>query len=134
MLAILGLMAGLVLVRGTPRGGAIDMREASSAVAGALRVARSRAIATNRPVPVRFDPANATLQVGNEAIRRLPAGIGIAAAPTILFRPDGGSTGGMVVLASGSRMARIGVNWLTGRVAVTDSAARAGAPGIVKAQ
>ncbi len=81
----------------------------------------SRAIASNRPVPVRFDPAASSLQVGADAVRRLPAGIGIAAAPTILFRPDGSSSGGTVELASGSRTARIGVNWLTGRVVVADA-------------
>lgn len=117
VLVILGLVAGLVLVRGPQRSGAVDLRQASSLVAGALRVARSRAIASNRPVPVRFDPAEATWQMGNEAARRLPSGIAMtAAAPVIVFRPDGSSTGGVVELAGHARTTRIAVNWLTGRV------------------
>ena len=117
VLVILGLVAGLVLVRGPQRSGAADLRQASSLVAGALRVARSRAIASNRPVPVRFDPARATLQMSNEAVRPLPSGIAMtAAAPVILFRPDGSSTGGVVELVGRARTARIAVNWLTGRV------------------
>ncbi len=122
MLLIIGLLAGLVLSRGPERGGAVDLREASALVSGALRVARSRAIASNRPVPVRFDPANAALQVGTEAVRRLPRGIGIAApAPVILFRPDGSSSGGTVTLAGAARTATVGVNWLTGHVAVAEN-------------
>ena len=118
VLVILALVAGLVLTRAPQRGGAVDLRSASSLIAGSLRVARSRAIASNRTVPVRFDPARDTLQVGGEVQRRLPPGIRIAAGPTILFRPDGSSSGGTVELAGHSRGARIGVNWLTGRVAV----------------
>ena len=122
MLAILGLVAGLVLVRGPQRSGAADMRQASSLVAGALRVARSRAIASNRPVPVRFDPASRTLQLGADDARRLPSGIAMTTgARLILFRPDGSSTGGEVDLAGAARTARIGVSWLTGRVAVSAS-------------
>jgi general secretion pathway protein H len=117
VLVILGLVAGLVLVRGPQRSGTVDLRQASSLVAGALRVARSQAIASNRSVPVRFDPAAATLRMGSEAARRLPSGIAMtSAAPVILFRPDGSSTGGVVELAGRTRTTRIAVNWLTGRV------------------
>ncbi|HYZ64612.1 MAG TPA: pseudopilin H, partial [Acetobacteraceae bacterium] len=61
MLVILGLVAGLVLVRGPQRSAEVDMRQATGLVAGALRVARSRAIATNRPVAVRFDAGPAAV-------------------------------------------------------------------------
>lgn len=118
VLVILALVAGLVLTRAPQRGGAVDLNTASSLVAGSLRLARSRAIASDRTVPVRFDPAHDSLQVGAEVVRRLPPGIRIAAASMILFRPDGGSSGGMVELAGRARAARIGVNWLTGRVVI----------------
>lgn len=115
VLVIIGLLAGLIVVRGPERSGAIDMRQAASLVTSGLRVARSQAIARNRPVPVRFQ-ADA-LQIGDEAAKRLPPGIRlVSAAPTILFRPDGSSTGGEIQLASGSRTTAIGVDWLTGRV------------------
>ena len=95
VLVILALVAGLVLTRAPTRGGTVDLRAATSLVAGTLRVARTRAIAANRPVPVRFDPADAALQLGGDPVRRLPPGIRIAAAAAaILFRPDGSSSGG----------------------------------------
>ena len=122
VLAILGLMAGLVLSRGPQRSGAVDMRRAAATVAGALRGARGRAIAINRTVAVRFDPNGTTLQVGDEARRPLPKGIAAAAAtPPILFRPDGSSSGGTVELEGEAQRARIVVDWLTGRVSVTDA-------------
>lgn len=119
VLVILALVGGLVLTRAPTRGGTIDLRAATSLVAGTLRVARTRAIAANRPVPVRFDPADSVLQLGADPVRRLPPGIRIAAAePAILFRPDGSSSGGTVDLAGRANTARIAVNWLTGRVAI----------------
>ncbi len=121
MLLILGLLGGLVLVRGPPRSAAVEMQRASSMVAGTLRLARSRAIATDRPVPVRFDPGSLSIQIGADPARALPKGIGMSVgASVILFRPDGSSSGGLVELAGSGRTAQVGVNWLTGRVAVAD--------------
>ncbi len=131
VLAILALVAGLVLARGPQRSAALDMRTASGAVAGALRVARSRAIASNQRVPVWFDARAATLRVGAGPVRALPDGIGfsvLAAAEqaagqgaAILFLPDGSSTGGRVELAGRGRRADVGVDWLTGRVSIADA-------------
>lgn len=119
VLVILALVGGLVLTRAPTRGGTTDLRAATSLVAGALRVARTRAIAANRAVPVRFDPADAAVQLGADPVRRLPPGIRIAAADrAILFRPDGSSSGGTVDLAGRANTARIAVSWLTGRVAI----------------
>ena len=119
VLVILALVGGLVLTRAPTRGGTIDLRAATSLVAGTLRVARTRAIAANRPIPVRFDPAEAALQIGADPLRRLPPGIRIAASgPAILFRPDGSSSGGAVDLAGHANTAHIAVSWLTGRVAI----------------
>ncbi len=120
VLVILGLVGGLVMVRGPQRSGVADMRQASSQVAGALRLARGRAIASNRPIPVRLDPTAGTVQLGDEEARRLPAGIAMRAGTRlIVFRPDGSSSGGEVDLSGAARTASIAVNWLTGRVAVS---------------
>lgn len=120
VLVIIGLVGGLVLTRAPTRGGTGDMQAATSLVVGTLRVARTRAIAANRPVPVRFDATDAAVQLGADPVRRLPSGVRIAAAaPVILFRPDGSSSGGVVDLAGRANAARIAVNWLTGRVAAT---------------
>lgn len=127
VLAILALLASLVLSRRPQRSAALDMRAASTEVAAALRLARGRAIAANRPVPVRFDAGAATLRVGADAPRALPPGITLAITaaaeqgPAILFLPDGSATGGRVDLTGEGRRAQIGVDWLTGRVSIADA-------------
>jgi len=131
VLVILRLVAGLVLARGAPRSAALEMRAATAAVAQTMRIARSRAIASNRPVVVALDPGAATLQVSGLAPRRMPAGIAMAVIATaviatadapavIAFLPDGSSTGGRVELAGNGRRSAVGVDWLTGRVSVAD--------------
>ena len=125
MLAVLGLVAGLVLARGPQRSATLEMREAATAVAQAMRVARTRAIVTNRRVVVTLDPRTATLRIGTETPRRLPAGIAMAVVstadvPGIAFLPDGSASGGRVELEVGGRRTQVGIDWLTGRVSVAD--------------
>ncbi len=135
VLVILGLVGGLVLARGPSRSAGLDMRLAGNAVSGALRLARTEAIARNAPVSVVFDTAAGTLRVGARPPRSLPPGVAMAVAAAagaagaagaangvsgtqaaIGFLPDGSSTGGRVELAAGGRRVRISVEWLTGRV------------------
>ncbi len=141
VLAVLGLVAGLVLARGPPRSAGLEMRAAAGAVAQAMRVARTQAIMSNRSVTVVFNPRAGTLRVGAAAARSLPAGTAMNVVSTadlavtqagagaqagaggpagIAFLPDGSSSGGRVELARGARHARVGVDWLTGRVTVAD--------------
>ena len=135
VLAVLGLVAGLVLARGAPRSAGLEMRAATGAVAQAMRVARTQAILSNRPVLVLFDSRAGTLRVGAATARSLPAGTAMNVVSTadlaamqagaggpagIAFLPDGSSSGGRVELARGARRARVGVDWLTGRVTVAD--------------
>jgi len=129
VLAVLGLVAGLVLARGPQRSAALDMRAATNAVAQVMRVARTRAIVSNRRVVVAFDPRAATLRIGTGAPRGLPAGVGMSVITTadlagtqagIAFLPDGSSSGGRVELANGARHAQVGVDWLTGRVSIAN--------------
>lgn len=126
VLAIIGLVAGLVLSRGPPHSAALDMRQAAAAVGSVLRGARARAIAGNAPVGVLFDTGAGRLRVADERWRTLPRGVAVAVTVaagqglTIVFLPDGSSTGGTVDLAVAGRAAQIGVDWLTGRISVAD--------------
>ena len=125
VIVILGLVGGLVLTRAPQHGGSLDLRAATSLVTGTLRTARSRAMVADTAIPVRFDAAS--VQLGNDPARRLPAGIRIAgAAPAILFRPDGSSSGGTIDLAGRADHARIAVNWLTSHIAIAPTGAQAG--------
>jgi general secretion pathway protein H len=130
-LAILGL--ALVLVAGykPPWSSGLGLKGTASELASGLRLARSEAITSNRPVAFDLDVTGHIYRVGAGAKRRLPANISIelltisgeTRVPNvgdIRFNPDGSSTGGRIALADGTRRVAVGVDWLTGRVSVAD--------------
>ena len=130
-LAILGL--ALVVVAGykPPWSSGLGLKGTASELARELRLARSEAIATNRPVAFDLDATDHLYRVGAGAKRRLPANLSIklltisgesrgANVGDIRFNPDGSSTGGRIALADGTRRVAVGVDWLTGRVRVAD--------------
>ncbi|HEY4174844.1 MAG TPA: GspH/FimT family pseudopilin, partial [Rhodopila sp.] len=55
VLVVLGLALGLVIARGPMHSATLDARTAARQLAQALRLARSRAIMSDRPVLVRVD-------------------------------------------------------------------------------
>jgi len=96
-----------------------------------LRLARSEAILSNRPVVLDLDLAGHRYRVGTGTPRFLPVGLSLelvtiagevlnAREGVIRFNPDGSSTGGRISLADGRRRVGVGVDWLTGRVSVAD--------------
>ena len=130
-LAILGF--ALVLVAGykPPWSSGLGLKGTASELASGLRLARSEAITSNRPVAFDLDVAGHLYRIGKAAPRRLPANLSIelltitgegrgANIADIRFNPDGSSTGGRIVLAEGTRRTAVGVDWLTGRVSVAD--------------
>ncbi len=126
VLAILALVGGLVMGRGPQRSPALELRGATSTIAGVLRLARTRAIAGNAPVAVQFDVRNGTVRSAAGTAHALPAGTVMAVTTveglgtSILFLPDGSSSGGRVELAGAGRAASVTVDWLTGRVQASD--------------
>ncbi len=115
VLLILGLVAGLVLTRGPQRSAALEMQQAANSVADAFRLARTRAIATSRVIPVRIGPDS--VQLGDDPAHRFPAGVHWAEGTrAVLFRPDGSASGGAIELASPSQRRTVEVNWMTGRI------------------
>ena len=130
-LAILGF--ALVLVAGykPPWSSGLGLKGTASELASGLRLARSEAIAGNRPVAFDLDVSGHLYRVGAGAKRRLPANLSIelltiggesrgVSVGDIRFNPDGSSTGGRIALADGTRRVAVGVDWLTGRVSVAD--------------
>jgi len=99
-LAILGF--ALVLVAGykPPWSSGLGLKGTAFELASGLRLARSEAIASNRPVTFDLDMTGHRYRVGTGA--------------------DGSSTGGRIALAAGNRRMAVGVDWLTGRVSVAD--------------
>ena len=117
VLLILGLLGGLVMAHGPQRSAALEMQQAANSVADSFRLARTRAIATSRVIPVRIGPDGASVQLADDPAHRFPPGITDAQGPqTILFRPDGSATGGAITLASLTQRRVVEVNWMTGRV------------------
>ncbi len=120
VLAVLGLMVGLVVARGPLRSAGLDARLAANQLAGTLRAARSQAIAADRPVAVAINAALATVQVGNAPPRPVGAAITGLTQP-LVFLPDGSSRGAAVIVAAGPMRKRVSVDWLTGRVSIADA-------------
>jgi general secretion pathway protein H len=94
-------------------------------IANLLALARSQAILNRRTTYVVMDAANNSVALG-AAMRH------ILAAParlttrnnenqSILFRPDGESSGGSIEIRAGNRVAIVSVDWLSGRTRVTVS-------------
>jgi len=121
VLVVLGLALALIVGRLPRASPAVALSMAVGAVQGALRVARSEAIAADRPVGVTFDPGAGTLRIDGARTTRLPSGTAIAEPAgggviRVSFAPDGSGGGGPIVLLAGAEREAIRVDWLTGRV------------------
>jgi general secretion pathway protein H len=128
VLAILGLLAGLIVARGPVRSGRVDLDAAATDLTSALRLSRSEAVVERRPIALEFDLAQHRWRDGTGESHAVPPTIGIdlvtIAGDTkretgigrIRFEPDGSATGGTIRLSLGTRITVISVNWLTGDI------------------
>lgn len=119
VLAILGLMAAMALPGRPPRASA---ESAARLLAGDLARARSQAIARNEEVMVVFDVEAGTWQgAGSKGTLPPHLRLALTAAATegaaIRFYPEGGASGGRIVVLGATR-AEVAVDWLTGGVRV----------------
>jgi general secretion pathway protein H len=105
------------------------MKAAVSEVAQGLRLARSRAIATNTPVQFAVDLSQRSFRIDRGIPTVLPRSLSIsmtavsdetlgARLAAIRFNGDGSASGGRIELTDGQRLSQVGVDWLTGRVGV----------------
>ena len=131
VLVILGLVAAIAASRGPVRSHGLEVRGTVAAVSEALRGARGRAIAANRPVLVAVNGERGGIAVEGGPTIEVPAGLDLEAAAGVggrlekrlvglRFAPDGSSTGARILFADGDRRAQIGVDWLTGRVSAAN--------------
>lgn len=138
MLVVMAI-AGLVMLAAPRLGGSwaegAKERAAVRELGSALSRARYMATATRSPVEVQFDlkAGEWRIQPGGKGGRIPGSGVrvlgidggmpGDAAAPAIRFYPDGGSSGGTVLLdlpGASRGQARIAADWLSGRIEVDD--------------
>ena len=130
-LAILGLALTLIAGYKPPWSRGLGLQATAGELAAGLRLARSEAILSNRPVLFDLDLNGHRYHIGTGTPRRLPADLSLELLTisgealngregAIRFNPDGSSTGGRISLADGRRRIGVGVDWLTGRVSVAD--------------
>ncbi len=134
LLVVLAIMSfALVLIVGykAPWSSGLNLKGTAAELAAGLRLARSEAIADNRPILFAVDLSSHRYRIGSEPPRGLPPQLSIglvtvdgekrsATSADIRFNPDGSSSGGRIVLANDARRIAVGVDWLTGRVTVAD--------------
>lgn len=120
MLAIISLSLAIVVPLIARHAGGASLNAAAAEIRTALHEARSTAIAEDRTVAFRGDPAGGfwldrshfTLPLMNGA---QPLRVAIAGAARISFFPSGGSSGGRIVVSSGGAARELTVDTLTGR-------------------
>jgi general secretion pathway protein H len=133
VLSIMAIVAALVLPMfggtGVSTG---ELKGAARQLAAGLRMARSEALATRQETRVMLDLEQRTFRIDRDAsLHTLPRMIEVKLftaqsdlvnerVGAIRFFADGGSNGGRVTLAAGTRKYDIDIDWLTGRVAIQD--------------
>src|ERR1700741_1471964 len=116
--AILGLALALIVGCRPPGSRGLGLQATAAELAAGLRLARSEAILSNRPVEFDLDAVGHRYRIGTGTPRTLSADLSLELLTIsgeavngregdIRFNPDGSSTGGRISLADGRR--RIGV-------------------------
>jgi general secretion pathway protein H len=118
VLVILGLALGIVAGFLPRRNTTLELTAATSRVTGALRLARSRAMAEGHPVPFAILPGGHGFRLDNALVNFGPSVTVVMAQPRILFDPDGSTSGGSLRVVVDGKQRVVLVDWLTGRVVV----------------
>jgi len=133
VLSLMAIIAAMVIpLFGGSEVSTAELKSAARQVAAGLRVARSEALATRQETRVVLDLDQRTFRIDRNAyVHALPKPIEVKIftaqsdlvserVGAIRFFADGGSNGGRVTLAAGTRKYDIDVDWLTGRVAIQE--------------
>jgi general secretion pathway protein H len=131
VLAIMGAVIGIVVMRGPITSRGLQTRAAAGLLAQTLRQARAAAIERGRIVNVAIDPVRRNFATDGGPIHSMAPDVEVAVLPPALkgpgdvrvisFSPDGSASGGAILLGSATRRVQIGVEWLTGRVQVANA-------------
>ncbi|CAM3189308.1 general secretion pathway protein GspH [Pseudomonas floridensis] len=99
-------------------------RRAVGDMVEALRATRVKAIVTGQPARTEFDLRRLTFKAPGKRVQHWPEHLQVTMqtasdlGSSVEFYPDGGSSGGNVLVADGDRRWRIDIGWLTGSVQV----------------
>ena len=116
VIAILGLVAGIIATRGPLRSERFELASSARILASTLRLARSQAIVSDRIVAVVARGDAFAIEGG--PVSHLPRGE-VLSERRILFTPSGQSSGTTFVVAGRTGRILVSVNWLTGQVRVS---------------
>lgn len=132
VLALMAIVAGVVFPM---LGGPVstnELRASARQLAAGLRMARSEAVAQRRETFLAVDVAGRRFKVDRDPKEHaLPSRVDLKlftaqndlvdeSVGSIRFFPDGGSNGGRITVASGERKFDVDIDWLTGRVSISD--------------
>ena len=132
VLALATIIYAVVLSVPFGKASAGDLKAAARTLAAGLRTVQSQAMASRRDALLTLDvEAREYVLTGDPVVRKLPDRIDLklytaqsevasAQKASIRFYPDGSSTGGRITVYSGERKYLVDVDWITGRVAITD--------------
>lgn len=122
VIVLIGISVGLVGF-GVGKGlHTASERRALSEVVQALRAARVQAIVTGQPAQTQFDLKDGRFQGPQQKVRYLPSDMHVqlqtadGLGSAFEFYPDGGSSGGHLLLTRDDKHWRVDINWLTGNV------------------
>ena len=131
VLAIGAIIYALLL--GTPFGTASagDLKAAARTIASGLRQAQTLAVTSRRDALLTLDVEAREFRVGDTEPHHVSDKVDLKLFTaqsevmserlgSIRFYPDGSSTGGRVTVSSGERKYLVDVDWITGRVAITE--------------
>lgn len=118
MTAVMGIVIGLVPPYMDEALARYHARSAADDVVEALNEGRALAVGRSRTVRVMVDEDLRSISVEGGRWRKLSSGIALAGPKqgAVVFRPDGSSTGGQVVVSQHSRAVSVLVDQRTGRV------------------
>ena len=134
LLLVLAILAAVYAVAMPRIGGGIsgvELKSAARKVAAGLRQARNVAVAQRKEAVMELDLERRVFHLtGEDREYALPEKIDLKLFTaqqelvseklgSIRFYPDGGSTGGRVTVAAGERKYDVDVEWLTGRVDIS---------------
>jgi general secretion pathway protein H len=121
------------LLLGMPFGGASsgDLKAAARTLASGLRQAQTLAITSRKDALLTLDVEAREFHVGDSEPHRVSDKVDLKLYTaqsevasdrlgSIRFYPDGSSTGGRITVAGGERKYLVDVDWITGRVSITE--------------
>lgn len=131
VLVIAGVMMAVVLGGPFRSASAGDLKAAARALAAGLRQAQTIAITSRRDTLLTLDLESREFRVGDGEVRKVSEKLDLKLftaqqevaserVGSIRFYPDGSSTGGRITVTAGERKFLVDVDWITGRVSISD--------------